>query len=85
MRATRKFKKLCPAPQYGPVPGLSFDEPEFRLVPDDRALADAGWDRYALGSLLNTLGDGLWLGEFFNGSQRLDLKMTSSEQLTQTP
>jgi multidrug efflux pump subunit AcrB len=64
------------------MPGLAFDEPEFRLVPDDRALADNGWDRYDLGKVLNTLGDGLWLGEFFDGNQRLDLKMTSSESLT---
>lgn len=78
----RLIGEALPGSSVRPIPGLAFDEPEFRLVPNDRALADNGWDRYDLGKVLNTLGDGLWLGEFFDGSQRLDLKMTSSELLT---
>ncbi len=73
-----------------PMPGLSFDEPELRITPNERALAEHGWSRYDLGTLLRTIGDGLWLGEYFAGDKRLDIKMTSDfnpspEQIMQYP
>ncbi|PWW40324.1 HAE1 family hydrophobic/amphiphilic exporter-1 [Idiomarina loihiensis] len=80
--AYQKIGESLKGASVQPIPGLAFDEPEFRVQPDDRSLADNGWDRYDLGRVLSTLGDGLWLGEFFDGRERLDLKLTSSEELT---
>jgi multidrug efflux pump subunit AcrB len=77
-----KIQAALPGASVRPVPGLAFDEPEFRLVPNDRKLSEAGWDRFELGKLLNTLGDGLWLGEYFSGDQRLDIRMTSANHQT---
>ena len=46
--------------------------PELRITPDDRRLAEAGWRRPELGTVVRTLGDGTWLGEHFDGDRRLD-------------
>lgn len=63
---------------------------ELRAAPDDRRIAEAGWDRVALGDIVRTLGDGAWLGEYFNGDQRVPVILRASvgqtpEELAQTP
>lgn len=45
--------------------------PELRVRANDRRLAEAGWNRADIGSIVRTLGDGLWLGEHFDGENRL--------------
>ena len=54
-------------------PGLEMTEPELRLVPNDRNIVELGWNRRDLGRVVRTLGDGLFVGEYFNGSKRLDM------------
>ena len=39
--------------------------PEYRLLPNDRRLAEVGMNRDMLARTLRAFGDGLWLGEFF--------------------
>ncbi len=46
---------------------------ELRVQPNDRRLAEAGWTRSDLGTVVRTLGDGTWLGEYFDGDQRMDI------------
>ncbi|QBB71110.1 efflux RND transporter permease subunit [Pseudolysobacter antarcticus] len=63
---------------------------ELHAVPDDRRIAEAGWDRAALGDIVRTLGDGSWLGEYFNGEQRVPVILRASsgqtpEEIAQTP
>ncbi len=63
---------------------------ELRAVPDDRRIAEAGWDRVALGDIVRTLGDGAWLGEYFDGERRVPVILRASagqtpEELAQTP
>lgn len=47
--------------------------PELRIAPDDRRLSEAGWQRSDLGTVVRTLGEGQWLGEYFDGDRRLDI------------
>jgi multidrug efflux pump subunit AcrB len=54
-------------------PGLEMAEPELRLTPNDRSILELGWDRRDLGRVVRTLGDGLFVGEYFNGSKRLNM------------
>ena len=54
-------------------PGLSMSEPEISLSPNDRAILEQGWTRQDVGSVVRTLGDGLYVGEYFNGSKRLNM------------
>jgi multidrug efflux pump subunit AcrB len=54
-------------------PGLEMTEPELRLTPNDRNILESGWNRRDLGRVVRTLGDGLFVGEYFNGNKRLDM------------
>ncbi len=67
--ATRKALGARPRPK----PGLDLAEPELRLLPDERRLAEAGWSRGDLGGVVRALGDGLYVGDHFDGEQRFDV------------
>ncbi|TPH13950.1 efflux RND transporter permease subunit [Litorilituus lipolyticus] len=54
-------------------PSLSMSEPEIRLTPNDRNILEQGWNRRDVGRVVRTLGDGLYVGEYFNGSKRLNM------------
>ncbi len=54
-------------------PNPDATSPELRVRADDRRLAEAGWTRPELGNVVRALGDGIWLGEHFDGDQRLPI------------
>ena len=56
-----------------PRPGLEMAEPELRLVPDERRIAEAGWDRQTVARLARAFGSGLYIGEYFDGERRRDI------------
>ncbi len=65
-------------------------QPEYRLIPNDRRLAELGMTRESLARTVRAFGDGLWLGEFFHQGSRLDLLLrsetwTSPEELKTMP
>ncbi|MNC10871.1 Cobalt-zinc-cadmium resistance protein CzcA [compost metagenome] len=66
-------QKDLPGAQVRPEPGLDFTAPELRLVPQDRRLAEVGWDRTPMPTIIQTFGDGLRVGEYFDGEDRLDI------------
>lgn len=71
-------------------PGLRQAEPELRLLPDDRALSEIGWSRENLGGIVRALGDGLYVGEHFDGEKRMNIILRSQqwddpESLANTP
>lgn len=71
-------------------PGLSLSEPELTVYPDDRAIYEQGWNRDDLGGLVRALGNGLYVGEYFNGEKRLDVifrarEWHTPEELQNTP
>ncbi len=71
-------------------PGLEQAEPELRLAPNDRRIAEAGWRRADVGNLVRALGNGLYLGEHFDGDKRMDVILRgegwdSPEQLASLP
>jgi RND family efflux transporter MFP subunit len=55
---------------------------ELHAVPDDRRIAEVGWDRATLGTVIRTVGEGAWLGEYFDGKSRLPIVLRSSEGTT---
>jgi len=74
--------------QAFPPPELA--EPELRIYPDDSRISEAGWNRNDVASVIRTLGNGLWLGEYFDGENRMDIIMKAEgwdtpEQLATTP
>ena len=65
--------QALPGARIRPFPGLELAEPELRLVPDERRLAEAGWSREVMASVTRALGEGLYVGDYFDGEQRLDI------------
>ncbi|WP_448213452.1 efflux RND transporter permease subunit [Colwellia sp. MEBiC06753] len=54
-------------------PGVEMAEPELSLTPNDRMILEQGWERRQLGNVVRTLGDGLYVGEYFNGTKRINM------------
>ncbi len=65
--------KVLPGSRVRPLPGVVLAEPELRLLPDERRIAEAGWDRGVMSSVIRALGDGLFVGDFFDGEKRRDI------------
>jgi multidrug efflux pump subunit AcrB len=65
--------QVMPGQPPRPRPGLDLSEPELRLVPDERRIAEAGWNRQQVAQIVRTLGDGLFVGDYFDGQERLDV------------
>ena len=79
-----------PGARVRPFPGLELADPELRLVPDERRLAEAGWNRSTMASVTRALGEGLYVGDYFDGEQRLDIvvrvpRWATPEQLASIP
>ncbi|MHC8441735.1 MAG: efflux RND transporter permease subunit [Candidatus Eutrophobiaceae bacterium] len=73
-----------------PRPGLELAQPELRIIPNERRLAEAGWNRSVLAQISRTLGDGLLVGDYFDGERNIDmilraLPWESLETLTSIP
>ncbi len=73
-----------------PQPGLELAEPELRLIPDDRRIAEVGWSRGRMATAVRALGDGAFLGDYFDGDMRLDIILraqpwTTPEELAAMP
>jgi multidrug efflux pump subunit AcrB len=79
-----------PGAMARPVPGVDFSEPELRFIPDDRRITEAGWTRQQMSIVMRALGDGVYVGDYFDGDRRLDIvvrapEWQSPEELAATP
>ena len=82
--------QALPGAQIRPTPGLTLAEPELRMIPNERSIAEAGWTRQQVSSISRALGSGLYVGDFFNGQKRLNVFLRSTdwespEELTAIP
>jgi multidrug efflux pump subunit AcrB len=88
--AQAQMMETFPGANIQTSPGIELAEPELRIIPDDSRINEVGMDRRSVASLIRTLGNGLWLGEYFNGENRMDIIMRAEgwqtpEQLATTP
>ena len=67
------ISQALPGSSIRPFPGLELAEPELRLVPDERRIVESGWTRQEVAQIVRSLGDGLFVGDFFDGQERLDV------------
>ncbi len=79
-----------PGARARPIPGVDFSEPELRLIPNERRITEAGWSRQQMSTVIRALGDGVYVGDYFDGDRRMDIVLrapewTSPEQLAATP
>ena len=84
------IREALPEASVRPQGSLQLAEPELRVKPNDRALSELGWDRSTLGGIVRALGDGQYVGEYFNGEKRLDIYLRAQpwhdpEALANTP
>ena len=77
MRAAREGQAIFAEEVEGmrarPFPNPEMAEPELRLTPNDRRLTEVGWTRNSLGTVVRSLGDGIYIGEHFDGDKRMNI------------
>ncbi|MGL1955852.1 MAG: efflux RND transporter permease subunit [Colwellia sp.] len=73
------ISQALPGAQIQPTPGLTLAEPELRLLPNERRIAEAGWNRQQVSQISRALGTGLYVSDFFNGQKRLDVYLRSTD------
>ncbi len=71
-----------PGSNVRPLPGLEQAEPELRLIPDDRRIAEVGWNRSRMATVIRAMGDGAFMGEYFDGTRRYNVIMRAEEWYT---
>jgi multidrug efflux pump subunit AcrB len=88
--AEKLIQEKMPGAQVQAFQDLEMANPELRLNPDDRRLSEIGWTRGDIGTVVRALGDGVFVGEYFDGERRLDMILRASrwdspEALAATP
>ena len=66
-----------PGANVRPFPGLEMAQPELRLIPNDRRISEVGWNRDQMAGVIRALGDGLFVGDYFDGEETLDVIIRS--------
>jgi multidrug efflux pump subunit AcrB len=79
----RLLEETFPGANVQSFPNTDVQVLELRAEPNDRRIAEVGWDRAALGTVVRSLGDGAWLGEYFDGQARLPVILRTN--LGETP
>lgn len=77
LHAARAGFFKIPSVFYGiranPKPGLQLAEPELQMMPRESRLVEVGWGRGTMALLTRFLGQGLFVGDYFNGDEKLDV------------
>lgn len=86
----RLLEQTFPGANVQSLPNTDVQVLELRAEPNDRRIAEVGWDRAALGTIIRSLGDGAWLGEYFDGQTRLPVMLRTNlgerpEDIAQAP
>ena len=68
-----RVQEAIPEAQVQAWPGTEMAEPELRLHPDDRRILEVGWTRARVAGIVRAMGDGLFVGEHFDGEKRMDI------------
>ncbi len=80
--AVAQAMQLIPATLPGssaqPQPDPFAEANELRFRPNDVRLAEVGWNREDLTRVILQLGQGVWLGEYFTGRERVDIYLKTT-------
>ena len=95
MRAAAKkgfdlLTKRFPGGVVNTNPSLDYDQPQLKMLPNDRSIAEVGWTRPDVATLVQTLGEGAYVGQRYDGKERLFLilkakPLTSTEAVSDVP
>ena len=67
-----------PGSSAQPQPDPFAEANELRFRPNDVRLAEVGWNREDLTRVILQLGQGVWLGEYFTGRERVDIYLKTT-------
>jgi multidrug efflux pump subunit AcrB len=70
---------MIPGATANPQPDPFAETRELSFNPNDRRLAEVGWTREDLTMVILELGQGVWLGEYFDGQGQMDIYLKSQE------
>ena len=76
------IREVLPGSSVRPFPSLDLANPELSLEPEERRIAEAGWSRAQMSGIVRALGDGLYVGDYFDGEQRLDVILRGQVWMT---
>lgn len=71
----RLLQEAFPDANVQTFPSIELAEPELRVRPNDQRINEVNWDRAGVASVVRSLGEGRWLGEYFDGDKRMDIIM----------
>ncbi len=72
-QAMQMIPASLPGSSAQPNPDPFAEANELRFEPNDVRLAEVGWNRQDLMRIILQLGQGVWLGEYFTGRDRVDI------------
>ncbi|MEL7185703.1 MAG: efflux RND transporter permease subunit, partial [Pseudomonadota bacterium] len=78
-RAMQLIPSVIPGSSAQPNPDPFAEANELRFSPNDVRLAEVGWTRGDLTRVIMELGNGVWLGEYFTGRERIDIYLKTTE------
>ncbi|MEE8294304.1 MAG: efflux RND transporter permease subunit [Sphingomonadales bacterium] len=67
-----------PEGRVQPNPDPNVVTPELHITPNDERINEIGWNRQQISQVVQALGNGVWLGEHFDGENRLDMLLRST-------
>ena len=79
VRGVGLINEALPGAQARPNPDPNVIAPELEIIPNDRRLAEVGYTRADISRIIRALGDGLWLGEHFDGEKRVDMILRAQD------
>ena len=68
-----------PDAQINPPAIRGNSQPVLSIIPNDRRISEAGWDRNQVSSIIRALGDGLYMGDYFDGTNSIDILLKTQE------
>lgn len=73
------LRETFPGSNVRANPSLEQAEPQLQLFPNDARMMEVGMDRQRVASLVRAMGDGLYVGEYFDGIKRLNIIFRSEQ------
>lgn len=77
-----KLREVFPNANARSNPPLEQSEPELRFSPNDSRMMEVGLNRGGMGNLVRAMGDGMYVGEYFDGVKRMNIIFRSEPWLT---
>ncbi|BDX06766.1 efflux RND transporter permease subunit [Planctobacterium marinum] len=76
------LQEAFPGANVQPRPALEQTEPQISVIPNDSRMMEVGYDRPRLANIVRTMGDGLYVGEYFDGIKRMNIIFRSEKWQT---